>query len=258
MYFDAERSARLDREYARRAIAEQRGRTLEALALLPGESVLDVGCGPGYLTVEMARVVGEGGHVHGIDVSEPMLAIARRRCAPFPWITLQPGDGHSIPLADASLDATVSVQVYLFSTSLERATAELYRVLRAGGRAVVVDTDWDSVVWHSSDRARMEHFLRVWKQRFTNARVARSIPGALRKTGFAIERATAIPIVELSCDAETYGSGPVAELPRYVTGKEGITAPDVRAWSEDQRALDASGDYFFALNRFLVVARKPA
>ena len=54
-YFDAEQSARLDRAYARRAIAEQRTRTLEALALLPGESALDVGCGPGYLTVEMAR-----------------------------------------------------------------------------------------------------------------------------------------------------------------------------------------------------------
>ena len=255
-YFDAEQSARLDRAYARRAIAEQRTRTLEALALSPGESALDVGCGPGYLTVEMARAVGERGHVHGIDVSEPMLGFARRRCAPFPWITLQSGDAHRIPLADASVDATASVQVYLFSNNLDRALAELYRVLRAGGRAIVVDTDWDSVVWHSSYRERTEHFLHIWKQRFTNARVARSIPGALRKAGFAIERVTTIPIVELDCDAEGYSSGPLAALPRFVAGKDGISDADVRAWTEDQQALVASGNYFFALGRFLFVARK--
>ena len=258
MQFDAQQSARLDKEYARRAIVEQRTRTLEALALAPGESVLDVGCGPGYLAAEMARTVGQGGHVHGIDISEPMLAIARRRCAEYAWVTLQQADAHDVPLPDASLDATVSVQVYLFSTNLQRALAELYRVLRAGGRAIIVDTDWDSVVWHSSDRTRMERFLRLWKQRFTDARVARLIPGALRRAGFTIERAAAIPIVELAGGADTYNAGPLAELPRYVVGKEGITDADARAWSEDQRALDASGDYFFALNRFLFVARKPA
>src|SRR4051794_41291919 len=54
-------------------------RALAALAPAPGEAVLDVGCGCGASTLDLARAVGPGGRVLGVDVSEPMLAVARRR-----------------------------------------------------------------------------------------------------------------------------------------------------------------------------------
>lgn len=258
MRFDAQESARLDKQYATQTIVEQRRRTLEALALKPGEAALDVGCGPGYLTLEMALSVGATGHVDGIDLSPAMLEIARRRCADLPWVRLHEADAHRIPLADASMDATASVQVYLFARNLAPVLAELYRVLRPGGRAVIVDTDWDSVVWHSSDHARMERFLAVWKQRYTNARVARLFPGALRRAGFRIESATAIPIVELACDEGSYSASTLKGLPRFVSGRQGITQDDAQAWTQDQHELNVQGSYFFALNRFLFLARKPA
>jgi len=255
--FDAQESARVDKNYANQAIVEQRRRTLEALALLPGEAVLDVGCGPGYLTRDMAQMVGASGQVHGIDISAPMLEIARKRCADNHWAQLHEADAQHIPLAEASMDASVSVQVYLFTPDLKAALAELYRVLRRGGRSVIVDTDWDSVVWHSSDAERMERFLGVWKRRYTDARVARRFPGALHRAGFIIEQATAIPIVELSGNEGSYSAGTRKELPRFVSGKDGISESDVQAWSTDQHELNANGAYFFSLNRFLFVARKP-
>jgi SAM-dependent methyltransferase len=257
LQFDAQQSARVDKNYANPAIVEQRRRTLEALALLPNEAVLDVGCGPGYLTRDMAQLVGPNGQVHAIDISASMLEITCTRCVDLPWVQLHEADAQHIPLADASVDATVSVQVYLFAPDLNPVLAELYRVLRPGGRAVIVDTDWDSVVWHSSDAVRMQRLLGVWKRRYTDARVARQFPGALRRAGFAIELATAIPIVELSGNEGSYSAGTLKELPKFVSGKDGIGENDVQAWSKDQCDLSASGAYFFALNRFLFVARKP-
>ena len=258
LQFDAQQSARVDKNYANQAIVEQRRRTLEALALRPGEAVVDVGCGPGYLVHDIAQMVGPNGRVHGIDISASMLEIAAKRCAGLPWVQLHEAEAQRIPLADASMDAAASVQVYLFVPDLKPALAELYRLLRPGGRAVIVDTDWDSVVWHSSNYERMERFLTVWKRRYTDGRVARQFPGALRRAGFAIELATAIPIVELAGNEGAYSANTLKELPRFVSGKDGITETDLRAWSEDQRELNANGAYFFSLNRFLFVARKPA
>jgi ubiquinone/menaquinone biosynthesis C-methylase UbiE len=254
--FDEHESARLDKQYATAAIVEQRRRTLEALSLKPGETVLDIGCGPGYLTAQMAAAVGPSGRVYGIDISAPMLEIARRRCAPFPWIDLRNTRADQLPLPDAAVDATVTVQVYLFADDLAPVLGELERVLRPGGRAVIVDTDWDSAVWHSSDRSRMERFLGVWKHRYTNARVARLFPGALRQAGFTIELAAAIPIVELHCNEGAYSASTIRELPRFVSGKDGVTAAECEAWSQDLLTLSAQGAYFFALNRYLFVARK--
>ena len=72
---------KLEAAYLTPDVVEQRRATLRALALRPGERVLDVGSGPGLLAAEMAQVVGLAGHVIGIDVSDAMLALGQRRCA---------------------------------------------------------------------------------------------------------------------------------------------------------------------------------
>ena len=77
--FDEERSRAVDTLYATDDVVGQRRATLEALDLQPGERVLDIGCGPGYLAAEMAELVGPEGFVQGIDPSPHMLAIAARR-----------------------------------------------------------------------------------------------------------------------------------------------------------------------------------
>jgi ubiquinone/menaquinone biosynthesis C-methylase UbiE len=256
--YDAAGAERIERQYSGPSLVEQRRQTLEALALQPGEAALDIGCGPGYLTAEMAQRVGEAGRVLGIDTSQPMLDIARRRCASHGNVALERADAVRLPCQDASIDVAAAVQVYLFVPELEVALGELARVLRPGGRAVVVDTDWDSVVWHSSDDARMQRMLDTFTRRYFNARVARRIPGLLRRAGLRIEDAGAIPIVELAPTAESYSGSQIAELVRFVAGKNGISADEAAAWSNDQHELAARGAYFFALNRYLFLARKPA
>lgn len=255
--FDSAEAQRLDKQYAAPTLVEQRRRTLEALKLAPGERALDIGCGPGYVSLEMAARVGTSGSVVGIDTSQPMLDAAAARCAGHANIVFKPADATALPFEAGSFDAAVAVQIYLFVPQLERALAELARVLRPGGRAVVVDTDWDSLVWHSGDASRMHRFIEIWKRRYVDATVARLFPGYLRRAGLVVEHADAIPIVELAPDEVSYSGSQLPEVAKYVGGKGGLPPAEAQAWEADIRALAARGEYFFALNRYLFVARKP-
>lgn len=256
--FDETEAARLEKHYAIPVIVEQRRRTLAALGACAGERILDVGCGPGYLTASIAGVVGASGRVCAVDTSEPMLEACRRRCAALPMVECQRTDARKLPYPDASFDAAVAVQVYLFVPELDAALTELRRVLRPGGRAIVLDTDWGAAVWNSRDPARTVRVLESWKKRYGNAHVGRVLPGALRRAGFVIERAEGMAIVELAATEETYGGGQLKEVARYVAAQQDEVAGEAQAWKDEQLALHESGEYFFSLNRYLFVASRSA
>ncbi len=80
LQFDEETSRRVEAIYSTPDVVAQRKAVLEALELRPGERVLDVGSGPGFLAADMAVAVGDSGRVRGIDISEGMVAISQRRC----------------------------------------------------------------------------------------------------------------------------------------------------------------------------------
>src|SRR5439155_14659045 len=139
-------------------IASQRRQTLQRLALQQGSSVIDIGSGPGILLADMGEVVGPEGHATGIDVSDSMLALTARRFSSSPLqdrVSFLKADATRLPFQEASFDAAVSTQVYEYVPDIELALAELYRVLRPGARALILDTDWDSIVWNSTDEALM-------------------------------------------------------------------------------------------------------
>ena len=80
--FNEDAARRVEAAYTTPDIVAQRASVLSMLALEPGEHVLDMGVGPGFLAAEMAAEVGAAGRVCGIDVSDTMLAIAAARVVP--------------------------------------------------------------------------------------------------------------------------------------------------------------------------------
>src|SRR5262245_44401717 len=205
--FDAETARKVEAVYLTPDVVAQRRATLKVLELGAGERVLDIGSGPGLLAYDMAATVGPQGRVCGIDTSEPMLAMSRMRSAGQPWAEFRQADATRLPYPDGSFDAAVSTQVYEYVVDIAAALAELYRVLRPGGRAVIVDTDYGSLVIYTEDKARMARVLAAWNEHFVHADLPRTLSRRLRDAGFAIRQREAIPMFNPEYHANTYSHG---------------------------------------------------
>lgn len=97
----------------------------EALALPPGASVLDVGCGTGYFT---RRLASDGLNVTGIDSSPEMIGYARSRCVAGEQYLV--GDARRLPFPDRHFDSCVAITSLCFIREQEQALAEVVRITR--------------------------------------------------------------------------------------------------------------------------------
>ena len=254
--YDEEATKKLLAMYVTPDVIEQRRQFLRVLNPQKGESVLDVGSGPGFLAAEIAEATGSAGSVHGIDVSEPMVDLARDHCARLPWVTFSQADATRLPSSDNSFDAAISTQVLEYVADVDAALAEIHRVLRAAGRIVVVDTDWDSIVWNSSNRSRMDRVLAAWEQHAADPYLPRTLSSRLVGAGFKVELQEVVPIFNPCFDQDTYSNRLIDLIVSFVSGRSDIGGAEAQSWANELRKDPGDMQYFFSLNRYLFLAVK--
>jgi SAM-dependent methyltransferase len=117
------------------------GNPIAVADLVPGETVLDLGSGGGIDVLLSAKRVGPTGHAYGLDMTEEMLALARRNAAEAGTnnVTFLRGQIEEIPLPDATVDVIISNCVINLSTDKPAVFHDTHRVLRGGGRIGISD-----------------------------------------------------------------------------------------------------------------------
>lgn len=244
--------------YQTPAMEDRRRLVRERLDLESGETVLSIGCGPGFEPAELAPVVGDEGQVHAIDQSEAMLALADRRCGDRPQVTLTGATATDLPIADETVDAATAVQVYRYLEALEPALEELHRVLGPGGRAVVYDSDFDSLVWHATNRDRTARVLEAFDDACPRPRLGSKLAPHLREAGFLVERVEPNTILETSFDEESFAYRLAQAIADYAAAHEAVDEGEPAAWLEDLRAVDERGETFVSLTQYCYLVRKDA
>ncbi|WP_138731849.1 methyltransferase domain-containing protein [Modestobacter excelsi] len=179
----------LCRDYATRT-ADHQAAFLQPY-LRPGVRLLDIGSGPGSITVGLARAVAPG-PVTGVDHDRRSVEEARERAAVagLPDVTFHEADVRALPLPDASFDVAFENNVFLhLADDALTAAREAHRVLVPGGLLAARDVDAGSVVWGQASAALQEFdrlFARWHQSRGTDLRLGRRLPAILRSAGFTV------------------------------------------------------------------------
>ncbi|GEA19447.1 bifunctional demethylmenaquinone methyltransferase/2-methoxy-6-polyprenyl-1,4-benzoquinol methylase UbiE [Moorella sp. E306M] len=116
--------------------------TVARAGLAPGNKALDVCCGTGMLSLELARAVAPGGQVVGLDFAPGMLEVARRRLAASPYghlVQLVEGNAMDLPFPDNTFDCATIAFGLRNLPDIKRGLAEMRRVVRPGGRVVSLE-----------------------------------------------------------------------------------------------------------------------
>lgn len=247
--------AYLEAVAARPEVRALHDRATAMLRPAPGERVLEVGCGLGEDARELARAVAPGGSVVAIDVSEAMLDAARERHDDGLDVTYERADVTGLPYDDASFDAVRVERVLQHVPDVEKACAEMARVLKPGGRLLALDTDWASLVADVGDDDLVERVLSHGLRRMIQPRAARRLRGLLTAAG--------LRDVDLQAHAFAYTSAAEAAVLLPMLNEQipqeanFMAAGDREAWFAAVKGADANGTFMAGWTAYVALARKP-
>ncbi len=223
---------------------------LEELDVRAGQTVLDLGCGPGTDLGALASAVTSTGTVIGVDHDPRMVDTARERTAGDGVVDVRNGDVHELPLADGIADRARTDRVLQHVADPARALGEIRRVLRPGGRLVMGEPDWSTLAIDHPDPTLTHAYTRhVTDKVVRNAEIGRQLTRLATGAGFSVP--TVAPVTPVFRDARA--ADRILGFER--TTERAVAAGDLTA-DEARRWLDhlAHGVFLAAVTFYVVVA----
>lgn len=254
--FDKRTTAILENAYQGADLTRRRQASFDALDPQPGEVIVDIGCGNGLLTAEIARAVGSEGRVIGVDPSEDMLTAGRQRCNAFDCAEFHNGVAGALPVEDGIADRAVSVQVFEYIEDVVAALSDGMRCLKPGGRLVISDLHFGSFIWYSDHPARMATIKSSWDRHFASGTLPERLPGLLRSEGHHVEAVTPFTMVDHVLKADGIAIMMLHLMRQYALDNHHVEPDVAQAWFEEQFQLARKGRFFFSLTQFVIVVRK--
>ncbi|WP_344942168.1 methyltransferase domain-containing protein [Actinomadura miaoliensis] len=241
--------ARLDAFDADPAAVRLRIRSYELLGD-PGGLVADVGCGAGRAVAELAD---RGVHAVGVDVSEQMIELARRR---WPGADFRIGGAGELPFGDGALAGYRADKVLHELADPARALAEARRVLAPGGRVVLVAQDWDTFVLDSSAPELTRRIVHARADQIPSPRVARAHRSLLLDAGFVDVAVEVHTGVFTGRTAEPM-LGALAAAAEAACASGAVTRAEADGWLAEQRDRVRSDRFLLAVPMFVAAATRP-
>ena len=221
-----------------------RAEYLALLGLQPGQRVLDVGCGSGVVTRDMARRVSPSGRAVGIDPSVEFLTIARdlaRQDGLDGVAEFREGSALALPFGDAEFDVALAATVLVHVPGGDGAVLEMARVVRPGGRVGIFEFDGDSLLISHPDRTLTRRIVAALSDHAAvDGWLVRRLPGLLTQAGLTHVAARAFLPLEREPDGFYARAAVRAADVAAQTGA--ITQAERERWLAELRAEQAVGN----------------
>jgi ubiquinone/menaquinone biosynthesis C-methylase UbiE len=219
------------------------------LELTEGDQVLDVGCGTGEDVRALARLW-PGVAVVGLDASERKIAQAQSRTLGVPRpVEFRVGDAGRLPFEDATFDACRADKVFHHLADPPAALTEMIRVARPGGRIVVSDADYETLVVAAPDHALTRRILHAFADGLPHGWMGRQLLALVRESGLAdvtVRPYTAV-VTEYAEDV----------LRLREKAEAAVSPSEAAAWLASLQEADRAGRFFCAVTVFTVRAHRP-
>lgn len=255
----------LSQDYVTRTADRQAAFVLPYLR--PDMNLLDIGCGPGSITLGLARAVAPG-HVTGIDHDREHIRAARALAVErgITNVTFQIGDALSLSFEEDTFEAAFENNVLThLAQDAPRAAREAYRVLKPQGFFAVRDVDADSVVWGNMSESikQLDKLFITWhKSRGSDITIGKQLPSILRSAGFtdtikSVSADTKGNPKEIRSHADITISLLEGPFGRDIVAKGWASESEVEHLKESIRAWGKHPDAFFANIHVEVIGWKP-
>ena len=227
------------------------------LAALPGDRVVDLGCGTGSTLAQV-----DAGLALGLDVSSAALARAAEALAlagDTLFVLVQADLKDPLPLADASADRVLCHDVLECLPDPDALVAEAARILRPGGRLVLAHTDYDTLVFTSDDLGltrRLVHAYCDTQQPWMDAvdgTIRRHLVEVAGRCGLVIEDVQASVVLSRRFLPGELGWGYAHNIVGALRGAGWTEPAALDRWLDGLRALDERGAFLFSLNDYAVL-----
>ncbi len=224
-----------------------RQRSYDLMNIQAQNSVADIGCGTGCAVAELSS---RSAVSTGIDISEKMISIAHQR---FPSHHFQIAPAEHLPFANNSLDAYRAERLYQHLLNPAIALSEAQRVLRPGGRIVLIDLDYDMWVVDSDDEAQTRIMMRALADSIASHWIGRRYRNLLLDGGFS-EVNIEVQTLIYTDYAQVAPILPSIANAGVATGA--VTAAQVQVWLAEQVQRGQANRFFLALPLFVASARR--
>jgi SAM-dependent methyltransferase len=223
------------------------------LEAVEGDQVLDVGCGTGEDVREIARRH-PGVAVVGIDADPARVADAERLTLGVPRpVEFRVADAVRLPFEDGVFDAVRADRVFHHLAEPARAAAEMARVARPGGRVVVSDLEYESLVVAGVDPALTRRVAGWWADHVPAGRVARDLPGLFRDAGLSGVEVRACALAATSYDETVLH---LAERAAQAAEAGALTAEEAARWVAGLQDADRADRFVCTLTVLTVRGRR--
>jgi len=216
----------------------------EALSIKTGQAILDLGCGGGHLVRDIARAVGDTGRAVGLDASADQLESAATHCAGLESVEFIEGSAAAMTFEDRSFDSLASIQMLEYIAEVDAALAEARRVLKTGGRAVLISVLWEHWRFHGADPDLNHRMHEVWRGHCPHQMLPFEMPARLVVAGFDGVVQKPLAFINNTMHENAFARWAARVVAAFATGN-GVDKSEAVLWLEQLARADSENRFGF-------------